>query len=76
MIGWPYSLSPQARAWLTDTINNLSRGPMLMGRQDGTDEVTSRHPDLVLDYGTVRRRYIQLDEAPQTRTGIPTVLLD
>jgi iron complex transport system substrate-binding protein len=76
MIGWPYSLSPEARGWLPDMINNLPKVPMLTGRQDVTQEVTSLHPDLIFDYGTVSPRYIQLDEDAHTKTGIPTVLLD
>jgi iron complex transport system substrate-binding protein len=49
---------------------------MLTGRQDVTDQVAALRPDLILDYGTVSPRYIQLDEAVQTKTRIPTVLLD
>jgi iron complex transport system substrate-binding protein len=49
---------------------------MLTGRQDVTDEVASLHPDLILDYGTVSPRYIQLDDSVHAKTGIPAVLLD
>jgi iron complex transport system substrate-binding protein len=76
MVGWPYSLSREARAWLPDVINNLPKVPMLTGRQDVTQEVTSLHPDLIIDYGNVSPRYIELDENAHTKTGIPTVLLD
>jgi iron complex transport system substrate-binding protein len=70
MIGWPYSLSPEARAWLPDAINRLSKVPMLTGRQDVMEEVASLHPDLILDYGTVSPRYIQLDEAARTKQAL------
>jgi iron complex transport system substrate-binding protein len=33
-------------------------------------------PDLILDYGTIAPRYIELAKTMQQRTGIPTVLLD
>jgi iron complex transport system substrate-binding protein len=41
-----------------------------------TDKVTALKPDLILDYGTIAPRYIDLAKATQQRTGIPTVLLD
>ena len=76
MVGWPYSLSPEARAWLPEVINALPKVPMLTGRQNVIAEVASLHPDLILDYGSVSPRYIQLDDDARTKTGIPTVLLD
>jgi iron complex transport system substrate-binding protein len=76
MVGWPHAPSSAARAWLPDAAAALPAVPMLTGRQDVTDQVASLHPDLIFDYGTVSPRYIQLDVAVQTKTGIPTVLLD
>jgi len=49
---------------------------MLTGRQDVTEQVVAIHPDLILDYGAIGPRYVQLIEAAQTKTGIPAVLLD
>ena len=76
LMGWPYPLSPETRAWLPDAINVLPTVPMLTGRQDVIYQVAALGPDLILDFGTVSPRYIQLDEAVQSKTGIPTVLLD
>jgi iron complex transport system substrate-binding protein len=49
---------------------------MLTGRQDVTDQVVALHPDLIVDYGAISPRYIQLIEAAQAKTGVPAVLLD
>jgi iron complex transport system substrate-binding protein len=76
MLGWPHAPSPAARMWLSDATVDLPTVPMLTGRQDVTDQVVALHPDLILDYGTISPRYVQLTEAVQTKTGIPAVLLD
>jgi hypothetical protein len=76
MVGWPHAPSAAAHAWLPEAAVALPTVPMLTGRQDVTDQVASLHPDLILDYGTVSPRYVQLDEAAQAKTGIPTVLFD
>jgi len=34
------------------------------------------HPDLIIDYGTVSPRYIDLSRDTQARTGVPTLLFD
>ena len=76
MLGWPHAPSPAARMWLPDVTLDLPTVPMLTGRQDVTDQVVALHPDLILDYGAISPRYIQLIEAAQKKTGIPAVLLD
>jgi iron complex transport system substrate-binding protein len=76
MLGWPHAPSPAARTWLPDTTVGLPTVPMLTGRQDATDRAVALHPDLILDYGTISPRYVQLIEAVQTKTGIPAALLD
>jgi iron complex transport system substrate-binding protein len=76
MVGWPHAPSSEARPWLPDAVVGLPTVPMLTGRQDVTEQVASLHPDLILDYGSVSPRYVQVDEAVQAKTGIPTVLLD
>jgi iron complex transport system substrate-binding protein len=76
MLGWPHAPSPAARMWLPNATADLPTVPMLTGRQDATDQVVALHPDLILDYGTVSPRYVQLIEAAQTKTGIPAALLD
>jgi iron complex transport system substrate-binding protein len=76
MLGWPHAPSPATRTWLPDTTVGLPTVPMLTGRQDATDQAVALHPDLILDYGTISPRYVQLIESVQTKTGIPAALLD
>ena len=76
MLGWPKQPTPAQLATLPASVAGLPAVPMLTGHTDRTASVPALHPDLVLDYGTVSPRYVQLDEAIQQRTGVPTVLLD
>jgi iron complex transport system substrate-binding protein len=76
MVGWPHAPSSGAQAWLPDATVALPTVPMLTGRRDVTEEVVSLQPDLIVDYGAVSPRYVQLDESVQKKTGIPAVLLD
>ena len=41
-----------------------------------SDKIAALHPDLILDYGDVNPRYIDLAKATQQRTGVPTLLFD
>jgi iron complex transport system substrate-binding protein len=38
------------------------------------DKIVALKPDLILDYGTIAPRYVDLAKATQQRTGIPTLL--
>jgi iron complex transport system substrate-binding protein len=76
MVGWPHAPSLAARQWLPDAIAALPTVPMLTGRQDVTDRAVALHPDLILDYGSVSPRYLELMESVRTKTGIPSILLD
>jgi iron complex transport system substrate-binding protein len=76
MLGWTSSVSDSARALLSPEAARLPLVPRLTGRDDVTDKIAALKPDLILDYGTIASRYIDLAKATQQRTGIPTVLLD
>jgi iron complex transport system substrate-binding protein len=76
MLGWPSPLSTEARALLPPEAARLPQVPRLTGRADVLDKLSVLKPDLIVDYGTVAPRYIDLAKATQQRTGIPTVLLD
>jgi iron complex transport system substrate-binding protein len=76
MLGWTSPVSDDTRALLALEAAKLPRVPRLTGRDDVTDKITALKPDLILDYGTIAPRYIELAKAMQQRTGIPTVLLD
>jgi iron complex transport system substrate-binding protein len=76
MLGWPSSLSDNARSLLAAEAAKLPQVPRLTGPDDVTDKIAALKPDLILDYGTVSPRYADLAKSTQQRTGIPTLLLD
>src|SRR5215472_14939468 len=76
MLGWTSPVSDDARALLSPEAGKLPQVPRLTGRDDVANKVAALKPDLILDYGTIAPRYIDLAKATQQRTGIPTVLLD
>jgi iron complex transport system substrate-binding protein len=76
MLGWTSPVPDNARALLSPEAARLPQVPRLTGRDDVTDKLIALKPDLILDYGTIAPRYIDLAKATQQRTGIPTVLLD
>ena len=76
MLGWTSPVSDDARALLSREAGKLPQVPRLTGRDDVAEKVAALKPDLILDYGTIAPRYIDLAKATQQRTGIPTVLLD
>jgi iron complex transport system substrate-binding protein len=76
MLGWTSPVSDNARALLAPEAANRPPVPRLTGRDDVTDRIVALKPDLILDYGTVAPRYVELAKAMQQRTGIATVLLD
>ena len=76
MLGWTSPVSDSARALLAPEAAKLPQVPRLTGRDDVTDKIVALKPDLILDYGTIAPRYVDLAKATQQRTGIPTVLLD
>jgi iron complex transport system substrate-binding protein len=76
MLGWPSSLSDEARSLLAPEAAKLPQVPRLTGREDVADKIAMLKPDLILDYGTVSPRYADLAKATQQRTGVPTLLLN
>jgi iron complex transport system substrate-binding protein len=76
MLGWTSPVSDNARALLAPEAGKLAQVPRLTGRDDVVDKIVALKPDLILDYGTIGPRYIDLAREAQQRTGIPTLLLD
>jgi iron complex transport system substrate-binding protein len=76
MLGWTSPVADAARALLSPEAAGLPLVPRLTGRDDVAGKVIALKPDLILDYGTIAPRYVELAKATQQRTGIPTVLLD
>jgi iron complex transport system substrate-binding protein len=76
MLGWTSPVSDNARGLLAPEAARLPQVPRLTGRDDVTEKIAALRPDLILDYGTIAPRYVDLAKATQQRTGIPTLLLD
>jgi iron complex transport system substrate-binding protein len=76
MVGWPSPMSDDARAILAPEVAKTSQIPRLTGREDVSQKIKALQPDLIIDYGTVSPRYIEIAQATQQRTGISTILLD
>jgi iron complex transport system substrate-binding protein len=76
MVGWPHAPSGAPRAFLPDSLSALPEAPRVTGNPDATAAIQASTPDLILDYGDVRSRYIQAVQDTQQNTGFPTVLLD
>ncbi|HTW69596.1 MAG TPA: hypothetical protein VME47_06895 [Acetobacteraceae bacterium] len=76
MVGWPMPVMPEARAYLSPAAADLPAVPRLTSHADVSAEIAALHPGLIVDYGTVSPRYVNLARATQQRTGIPTILLD
>jgi iron complex transport system substrate-binding protein len=76
MLGWTSPVLDNARALLAPEAAKLAQVPRLTGRDEVVDKIVALKPDLILDYGTIAPRYVDLAKATQQRTGIPTLLLD
>jgi iron complex transport system substrate-binding protein len=76
MLGWTSPVPDNVRALLAPEAAKLPQIPRLTGRHDVTDKIIALKPDVILDYGTIAPRYVDLANAIQQRTGIPTLLLD
>jgi iron complex transport system substrate-binding protein len=71
-MGFTGNLSPQDRAALAEPVASTQKLPRLTGGEN----LGSLHPDLIVDYGTVSSRYIDLAKDTQARSGVPTLLFD
>lgn len=76
MVGWPSPVPDRARSLLASQVRELPQIPRLTGRDDVIAKIRALHPDLIVDYGTVSPRYVDLARKTQQQTGVPTILLD
>ncbi len=76
MAGFPFPVSPERRAWINENAAALPQVPRVTGRDDVSGKLREMGADLIIDYGAVTPRYIELAKATQERTGIPTLLID
>lgn len=77
LLGWPWSVSEQARALLPPAVRELPQVGRLAGRGSTMANETLLHmqPDLILDVGTVDATYISSMQRVAEQTGLPCVLV-
>jgi iron complex transport system substrate-binding protein len=78
MTGWPNPPTSEERPFIAPQYRDLPALGRLTGR-GGTanlEVVLKVHPDLILDFGSIRDTYISLANNVQEQTRIPYVLID
>ena len=78
LIGWPRAPSPEDERYLPEAYRGLPETGRLTGRGNTANlEVVLRtKPDLIFDFGSVRRTHVSLADRLQAQTGIPYLLID
>ena len=78
LLGWTHDAGGASQGYIAAPYASLPHLGALTGRAGEVDlrALTQLHPDLLLDTGTVSKRYIDLAEKTQADTGVPYVLLD
>lgn len=78
LVGWPRTPSPEERAFLLPEIAARPEIGRITGRGNtaNLEGVLSLNPDLILDFGSVRRTFVELADRVQDQTRIPYALLD
>ena len=78
MTGWPNPPTPEEKQFIAPQYRDLPALGRLTGR-GGTanlEVVLKVHPDLILDFGSIRDTYISLANNVQEQTKVPYVLID
>lgn len=77
LAGWPYEISPEARALLPAPYSTLPVVGRLAGRGGtiGGETVARLRPDLIVDTGTTDPTYLSLANRIPEQTGLPYVLI-
>jgi iron complex transport system substrate-binding protein len=78
LIGWNRALSPAERAFIPKPYADLPAFGRLTGRGNtaNVEVVLRTHPDVIIDYGSIRPTYVSLADRVQEQSGIPYILLD
>ena len=78
MLGWAHEPGGRDRGYIARPYAALPAIGAITERGNDVDaaKLAELHPDLILDVGTVSRRYQELAESTQSKTGVPYVLLD
>lgn len=77
LIGWPFQVSAEARAWLPPVVRELPQVGRLAGRGStvSSESLLQLEPDLIFDIGTVDETYRSTMERVADQTGLPCVLV-
>jgi iron complex transport system substrate-binding protein len=77
LLGWPWNVSAEARAWLPPAVRELPQVGRLAGRGStmSNETLLQLQPDLILDIGTVDATYISAMQRVAEQTGLPCVLV-
>ncbi len=77
MLGWPHHPAAAAQPFLKSPYGELPELKPLM-RDGEVDKamIAAVKPDLIIDYGSVTPRYLEMAKRVQAETGIPYLLLD
>ncbi|MTJ82986.1 MAG: iron ABC transporter substrate-binding protein [Telmatospirillum sp.] len=77
LAGWPYEISPEARALLPAPYSTLPVVGRLAGRGGtiGGETVARLRPDLIVDTGSTDPAYVSLANRIPEQTGLPYVLI-
>lgn len=78
LIGWTRSLTAAEKAFMPARYAGLPALGRLTGRGNtaNVEIILKAHPDVIFDYGSLRRTYVSLADRVQEQTGIPYVLMD
>lgn len=77
LIGWPFEIGNEARAWLAPRLRTLPRIGRLAGRGStvSTESLLQMKPDLILDVGTVDATYLSGMQRVAEQTALPCLLM-
>lgn len=77
LIGWPFTVPAEARAWLPPAVRELPQVGRLAGRGStaSSEALLQLEPDLIFDIGTVDATYRSSMERVADQTGLPCALV-
>ena len=78
MVGWMRPVPPRIAEYILPQYRSLPAVGTItaMGDTPEVSDIMKAKPQLFLDYGDVEKRYIEIADATQKKTGVPYALLD
>jgi iron complex transport system substrate-binding protein len=78
LLGWNRALGPAEQPFIPKPYADLPALGRLTGRGNtaNVEVVLRTHPDMIIDYGSIRPTYVSLADRVQEQTGIPYILLE